>query len=149
MASVCEALNSLPDPPACSPLTTRRISAGVMNDAPVVNGDGAVKLLKAAGITKPRAFLITFASAARCLETTTRLREAFPETAIYARTVRQQKADELMAAGATAVVVERQVGRALAKLLGLEDASKDVAALMAGARSAATPGRRSGRRLSG
>lgn len=131
---VCEALNSLPDPPAYIAIdrNPKRISAGVMNDAPVVYGDGAsVKLLKAAGITKPRAFLITFASAARCLETTTRLREAFPETAIYARTVRQQEADELMAAGATAVVVETTESAVrFAKLLGLEDASKDVAALM-------------------
>ena len=124
---VCEALSTQPSRPPYIAIdrNAARISAGVMNDAPVVYGDGASEsLLRATGVTDPRAIVITYASQLRCLECTSRLRKAFPATRIYVRTERQQEVEALTAAGATAVVVETTESAVrFADLLGLSDAS--------------------------
>jgi voltage-gated potassium channel Kch len=126
---VGQALNSLPSRPAYIAVDRdpTRISAGVMNDAPVVYGDGASEsLLKAAGVRNPSAIVITFASPSRCLESTSRLRDAFPDTKIYVRSARKQEANELTKAGATAVVVETTESAVrFARLLGAEEGASD------------------------
>lgn len=126
---VCEALGMTPGgAPShiCIDRNPARISAGVINNAPVVYGDGASEtLLRALGVEAPRAILITYANPARCLSSTSRLRKAFPSTPIFVRTERQQEADELKEAGATAVVVETSESAVrFAELLGVQDGAK-------------------------
>ena len=126
-ARVCEALKTARESHMAIDRNPARITAGVANGAPVVYGDGASEsLLRAAGVEAPRAVLITYASPTRCLESTSRLRKAFPDAPIYVRTSRQQEADDLMEAGATAVVVETSESAVrFAKLLGLQDGAQD------------------------
>jgi len=86
-----------------------RISAGVLNGATVVYGDGASpSLIRASGVEKPSAFAIVYRGESRCLEATTRLREAYPSVPIYVRAGRREFASKLMQAGATEVVVETE-----------------------------------------
>jgi Ca2+-binding EF-hand superfamily protein/voltage-gated potassium channel Kch len=88
-----------------------RVSAGVLSGANVIFGNGASpNLLKAAGVTEPRAVIVAYRSESKRLEAIIRLREALPSnTPIYARCVSGQSLDrdELIAAGATDVVDER------------------------------------------
>lgn len=92
-------------------LNPARVSAGVLAGANVVYGDGASpSLLKAAGVTEPRAVIVAFRSESKRLEATSRLRETLPKgTPIYVRCVSGQSLgrEELIAAGATDVVNER------------------------------------------
>lgn len=92
-------------------LNPTRVSAGVLSGANVVYGDGASSdLLRAAGVTEPRAVVVAYRSESKRLEATARLRDALPkDTPIYARCVSGQSVgrEELMAAGATDVVDER------------------------------------------
>ena len=92
-------------------LNPARVSAGVLSGANVVYGDGAsADLLRAAGVTEPRAVIVAYRSESKRLEATSRLRDALPAgTPIYARCVSGQTLDreELIAAGATDVVSER------------------------------------------
>ena len=82
------------------------ISAGVMNGATVVYGDGASpSLVRAAGVEEPSSFAIVYESEGRCLQATLRLREAFPNVPIYVRADRQDRVPSLLEAGATEVVV--------------------------------------------
>lgn len=84
-----------------------RVSIGLAKQVRVVYGDGASpELLRAAGVSKPRAILVTYANDKRCLETTSRLRESFPEAPIFVRARTAADAESLMHAGATEVVVE-------------------------------------------
>ena len=86
-----------------------RISAGVLNGATVVYGNGASpSLIRAAGVEKPSAFAIVYRGESRCLDATVRLREAFPTVPIYVRANRQEAAKRLLQAGATEVVVETE-----------------------------------------
>jgi len=97
-----------------------RISIGLAKAVRVVYGDGAsASLIQAAGVSRPRAIVITYANDKRCLEATSRLREAFPAAPIYVRARTASDAEPLLAAGATDVVVEavESVVR-LASLLG-------------------------------
>jgi Kef-type K+ transport system membrane component KefB len=104
-----------------------RISLGVLNGASVVYGNGASpSLIRSVGVETPSAIVIAYATEARCLEATLRLHEAFPKTPIYVRATRLARADALMKAGATKVVVEtRKVAEAFRKLVGLEGAVRD------------------------
>lgn len=92
-------------------LNPARVSAGILAGANVVYGDGASPgLLRAAGVTEPRAVIVAYRSESKRLEATSRLRESLPAgTPIYARCVSGQSLgrEELIASGATDVVNER------------------------------------------
>ena len=91
---------------SCDP---SRISAGTMNGATVVYGNGASpSLIRSSGVENPSAFAIVYQGEARCLEATRRLREAYPGVPIYARASRQENAKKLLQAGATEVIVETE-----------------------------------------
>ena len=84
-----------------------RISAGVMNGASVVYGDGASpSLIRASGVESPSAFAICYSSDSQCQAATLRLRDAYPKVPIYVRVGRREMVEPLMKAGATEVVVE-------------------------------------------
>ena len=84
-----------------------RVSVGLAKQVRVVYGDGASpELLKASGISCPRAIVVTYGNDKRCLEATRRLREAFPDTPIIVRAETETAAEPLILAGATEVVVE-------------------------------------------
>lgn len=104
-------------------LNPARVSAGVLSGANVVYGDGAsCDLLRAAGVTEPRAVIVAYRSESKRLEATARLRDALPkDTPIYARCVSGQSVgrEELIAVGATDVVDERtEAGLRFAALVG-------------------------------
>ena len=115
-------------------LNPARVSAGVLAGANVVYGDGASPgLLKAAGVTEPRAVIVAYRSESKRLEATSRLRESLPAgTPIYARCVSGQSLgrDELIAAGATDVVSERtESALSFARLVGAIKDTNDLARL--------------------
>jgi len=89
-------------------LNPSRVTAGVLQGAPVVFGDAAkMQLLKAAGISNPRAVIITYASDKRRIDTTMRLRQSLPPgTPIYVFEGNSRIAGELFEAGATDVISE-------------------------------------------
>ena len=89
-------------------LNPSRVTAGVLTGEPVIFGDGAkFDLFKAAGVKTPKAVVITYASDARRLEATTRLREALPQgTPIFATSACNRVSKELLDAGATEVISE-------------------------------------------
>lgn len=108
---MCDALaaaGSAAPPYVAIDLDPARVAAGVLGGgAPVVFGDGAnAEVFKAAGVDAPRAIAVTYQSAARCLEATSRLREAYPAVPIYCRSRSDEEAAELLRGGATAVVSE-------------------------------------------
>lgn len=105
-----------------------RVSVGLLNNVRVVYGDGASSdLLKAAGITAPRAIAITFSNPKRCLEATRRLREKFPDTPIYVRSHVANERDELLEAGATQVVVENlEAAVQMSGLLGVDRDAREM-----------------------
>jgi len=98
-----------------------RVTLGLMDDKPVVYGDGAsADLLRAAGVKEPKAVVVTYANPKRCLEATGRLREAFPAAPIYVRARWAEEAPALMQAGATDVVFENvETSLRLSSLLGV------------------------------
>ena len=84
-----------------------RVAIGLAKQVRVVYGDGASPdLLRAAGVSDPRAIVVTYANDKRCLETTRRLRESFPDAPILVRARTALDAETLLQAGATDVVVE-------------------------------------------
>lgn len=92
----------------CFDLNPSRVTAGVLSGVPVVYGDGGkFELLKAAGVTKPRAVLVTFASDTRRIDATMRLRACLPEgTPIYVYEGKSRIGQDLLDAGATEVISE-------------------------------------------
>jgi len=98
-----------------------RISAGVINGATVVYGDGAnPDLVKAAGVEKPASLVITYRSETKAVNAVRRLRRVFKNTPIFARTSRQSQVRALMDAGATSVVIEKnQVAEGMCNLIGV------------------------------
>lgn len=75
--------------------------------AVVCFGDGAnPELLRASGVTEPRAIFLTYAEQARCVEAASRLRGAFRSAPIFGRAQTRVDAQALRSAGATEVVVE-------------------------------------------
>jgi Kef-type K+ transport system membrane component KefB/voltage-gated potassium channel Kch len=92
----------------CFDLNPSRVTAGILSGDPVVYGDGGkFELLKAAGVTKPRAVIITFASDTRRIDATMRLRAALPDnTPIYVYEGKSRFGKVLLEAGATEVISE-------------------------------------------
>jgi len=89
-------------------LDKSRVTAGVLSGASVIYGDGArIDIFKAAGIAKPKAVVITYASESRRLDATCRLRETLPQgTPVYVRAGDKLFCNELLNAGATEVISE-------------------------------------------
>ena len=115
-------------------LNPARVSAGALSGANVVYGDGASPdLLRAAGVTEPRAVIVAYRSESKRLEATSRLRDSLPPgTPIYARCVSGQSLDreELLAAGATEVVSERaESALRFASLVGAVNTIDDMSKL--------------------
>ena len=104
-----------------------RISIGMVNQVRVVYGDGASSdLLRAAGVSEPRAIVVTYANPARCLEATRRLRDSFPAAPIYACARSVQEGEALSQAGATEVVIEPvEAAVRFSNLLGVESEQTD------------------------
>ena len=104
-----------------------RISIGMVNQVRVVYGDGASsELLRAAGVSAPRAIVVTYANPARCLEATRRLRDSFPAAPIYACARSVQEGEALAQAGATEVVIEPvEAAVRFSNLLGVESEQTD------------------------
>ena len=98
-----------------------RISAGVINGATVVYGDGAnPDLVKAAGVEDPASLVITYRSETKAVNAVRRLRRVFKDTPIFVRASRQSQVRNLMDAGATNVVVEKsQVAEGICNLIGV------------------------------
>lgn len=92
-------------------LNPARVVDGQQRGINVVYGDGASPdLLRAAGVSNPRAVVVAFRSEANRLDATARLRDGLPvRTPIYARVISGQSVGRtaLIAAGATDVVSER------------------------------------------
>jgi Ca2+-binding EF-hand superfamily protein len=113
-------------------LSPKRVSAGIASGANIIYGDGAsVSLMRAAGVTKPRAVIIMYRSEARRLEATERLKGSLPDgTPIYTRVISGQSLSkkELLDAGATEVVNERtEAALRFGALLGAFRTSAEVA----------------------
>lgn len=98
-----------------------RISAGVINGATVVYGDGAnPDLVKAAGVEEPASLVITYRSETKAVNAVRRLRRVFKDAPIFVRASRQSQVRALMDAGATNVVVEKsQVAEGICNLIGV------------------------------
>lgn len=98
-----------------------RISAGVVNGATVVYGDGAnPDLIKAAGVEDPASIVVTYEDNEKCVDAVKRLRRVFRKNDIYVRTRREAQVRELMDAGATNVCVEKlQVADGICSLIGV------------------------------
>lgn len=105
-------------------LNPSKVTAGVLAGAPVVYGDASrIELLRAAGVTNPKAVIITYASDAREIGATVRLRDALPDgTPIYARARNSRVGQELLDAGATEIINETtEAGLRFGSLLGAFD----------------------------
>jgi Ca2+-binding EF-hand superfamily protein/voltage-gated potassium channel Kch len=105
----------------CFDLNPSRVLAGTLNGAPVVFGDGArIELLKAAGVKKPKAAIVTYASDERRLDATMRLRSCLPErTPIYVYEGNSRIGQQLLEAGATEIINETtETSLRFAALLG-------------------------------
>lgn len=101
-------------------LDPARVADGVVDDAAnVVYGDGASEtVLKAAGVTKPRAIVVAYAGADRRAEAVARLRASFPDAPIIARAGGGPLASEgreLEKNGASVVHEATQMGLGLAE----------------------------------
>ena len=101
-------------------LDPARVADGVVDDAAnVVYGDGAsATVLKAAGVTEPRAIVVAYAGADRRAEAVARLRESFPDAPIIARAGGGPLASEgreLEKSGAAGVHEATQMGLGLAE----------------------------------
>lgn len=86
-------------------LTVPRLEAAQDVGFNVVYGDGSnPKVLHAAGVEKPRAFVVVYRARQRAVTAVKALRSSFPEVPIYARGLDLVHASELWAAGASSVV---------------------------------------------
>lgn len=98
-------------------LTGKQVAEG----ARVVYGDGTSgALIRAAGVQNPTAIAITYEESDRCLRATECLREAFPDTPIFVRSMTQSRVKDLIRAGATEVIVATgTVASGMGQLLGV------------------------------
>ncbi len=97
-------------------------------DAVVLFGDGAnPEVLRSSGVTDPSAIFISYQDNGKVLSATSRLRNAFESTPIFARAQTRFEAQLLKSAGATEVVVESdELPRsAMALLIGEWESSTD------------------------
>ncbi|KAL1511778.1 hypothetical protein AB1Y20_005064 [Prymnesium parvum] len=86
-------------------LKPNRVVQGVLKGDAVIYGDAAnVELMRAAGVSQPKAVFVTYAKHSRCLATVSRLRKSFPKVKIYSRASSPSEVDALLAAGATECV---------------------------------------------
>jgi len=106
----------------------KRISLGVLQGAKVIYGNGASPALaKSVGVERPDAIVVCFAEEEKALETTLRMREEFPDAPIFVRAARADHVDELKAAGATSVIVEKvKTAESFANLVGLRNVKEQV-----------------------
>jgi Kef-type K+ transport system membrane component KefB len=90
-----------------------------MENTAVLFGDGeSPEVLKHHGVEKPRAIFVSYEDDEQVMAATTRLRTMFADTPIYTRATTRKEANELMAAGATEVVVEHdELARSAQSLL--------------------------------
>jgi len=100
----------------------KRTYQGASNGDTVQYGDGASKtLLEVTGVDKPRAIIITHDDDDLCIESTSRLRDSFPDTPIYVRAPTTTAADNLKEIGATGVIVDTEASAdALTKFVSLQ-----------------------------
>ncbi|KAL3927584.1 MAG: hypothetical protein SGBAC_013027, partial [Bacillariaceae sp.] len=107
---------------ACFDLNPSRVSSGVVSGAPVIFGDGAkLDLLKAAGVTEPRAVVVTLKNPAQRRNAISRLRSCLPEgTPIYAYSGRPKNREQDLESGATDAVCDTvESALRFASLLGV------------------------------
>jgi len=107
---------------ACFDLNPSRVSSGVLSGAPVIFGDGAkLDLLKAAGVTEPRAVIVTLKNPDQRRNAVSRLRSCLPEgTPIYAYSGQPQNREQDLESGATDVVCDTiESALRFASLLGV------------------------------
>lgn len=116
----------------CFDLNPSRVLMGTMNGAPVVFGDGArIELLKAAGVKRPKAAIVTYASDDRRIDATMRLRAALPEgTPIYVYEGNSRIGQQLLDAGATEVINDAvETSLRFASLLGACETADQISQL--------------------
>ncbi len=116
----------------CFDLNPSRVVTGTLNGAPVVFGDGArIDLLKASGVKKPKAAIVTYASDERRLDATMRLRASLPEgTPIYVYEGNSRIGQQLMDAGATDIINETtETSLRFASLLGVCSSRDEISEL--------------------
>ena len=116
----------------CFDLNPSRVTSGVLSGDPVVYGDGVkFELLKAAGVMKPRAVIVTLASDTRRIDATMRLRAALPDnTPIYVYDGKSRIGEALLEAGATEVISETiEAVLRFGFLVGASKSSEDISKL--------------------
>jgi len=116
----------------CFDLDPSRVTSGVLFGDPVVYGDGVkFDLLKAAGVTKPRGVIVTFASDSRKIDATVQLRAALPSsTPIYVYEGKSRIGQTLIKAGATEVVSETiETVLCFGTLVGASQTAQETAAV--------------------
>jgi Kef-type K+ transport system membrane component KefB/voltage-gated potassium channel Kch len=116
----------------CFDLNPSRVTSGVLSGAPVVFGDGAkLDLLKAAGVTEPRAVIISLKNNERRLGAVERLRSFLPQgTPIYVYGGNSGSGQDLLDAGATEVIYDNiETILRFASLVGVCKSLEDVSLL--------------------
>ena len=115
----CDVTDALEDGPpsevtpsvVCFDLNPSRLPRGITESggAVVMYGDGAnAELVRATGVTDPRAIIITYREPARCLSATQRLHANFPDAPIYARANGRAEREALVGCGASATILESE-----------------------------------------
>jgi len=119
----------------------KRTYQGAANGDTVQYGDGASKtLLEVTGVEKPRAIIITHTDDDLCIESTSRLRDSFPDTPIYVRAPTTTAADVLKGVGATQVIVDAEAtADALSKFVSLQGTIKGTGGLLDAVAGMVTP----------
>jgi voltage-gated potassium channel Kch/Ca2+-binding EF-hand superfamily protein len=113
-------------------LNPTRVTAGVLQGAPVVFGDPArLDLMRAAGVKNPKAVIVTYASDSRRVEATSRLRNALPSTTpIFAMEGANHVTQQLLDAGATTVISQTtETVLRFTSLLGIVSEPEDLTRL--------------------
>jgi Kef-type K+ transport system membrane component KefB len=76
------------------------------------------EVLRSSGVTNPRAIFVAYEDPSRTLAATARLRNAFPDTPIYARAAKRRDSRTLELAGATEAIVESdELARSVPQLM--------------------------------
>eukprot|EP00980_Cylindrotheca_fusiformis_P009094 scaffold1966_cov109-Cylindrotheca_fusiformis.AAC.3 len=113
----------------CFDWNPSRVTSAVLAGDPVVFGDGAQwDLLKAAGVTEPRAVVVTLTNSERRIGAVARLRSFLPEgTPIYVYGGTSQSGQELLDAGATEVICDNiETILRFASLVGVCKSMQDI-----------------------